>query len=279
MKTTARSEPSEPLSEYFGFVRTPFARGNPTSSLMELTGQKEMIARMRAGMRQKDIVLVTGPGGCGKSTGLREFAHCLDSDRYQVLYVPNPAPGLNGVYRDLLRTLGHDATYFRPQLVSQLRYALQEVAAKGREIVILFDEAHRLTDTWLEDLRMLLSANMDADALATLILVGHPELRVRLRMSVHDALWSRVNIRYHLKPLNLKETAEYIAHHVKVAGYHGDALFSDGFIAKAHEYTQGVPRRLNQICTYSLIAAKAQGAHIIDEAVFRRAQMDLDEDL
>ena len=76
-------------------------------------------------------------------------------------------------------------------------------AAKGREIVILFDEAHRLVDTWLEDLRMLLPADMDADARATLILVGRPELcvfhairtaippqselRARRRISVHDA--------------------------------------------------------------------------------------------
>jgi type II secretory pathway predicted ATPase ExeA len=98
-------------------------------------------------------------------------------------------------------------------------------------------------------------------------------------MTCHEALWGRINIRYQLKPLNLQDTAEYIAHHVKSAGYRGDALFSDGFIVKAFEYTRGLLRRINQICTYSLIAAKAQGAKIIDEAIFQRAQSDLDEDL
>ncbi len=98
-------------------------------------------------------------------------------------------------------------------------------------------------------------------------------------MAAHDALWSRINVRYQLKPLNLQETAAYIAHHVKTAGYRGNALFSDGFIAKAFEYTRGLPRRINQICTYSLLAAKATGAKIIDEAIFQRAQFDLDEDL
>jgi type II secretory pathway predicted ATPase ExeA len=274
-----KTVPQDPLEEFFGFHKMPFIREVSLDSLLSLRGQEEMQARLRLAIREQGIALVTGPGGCGKSTTLRSFYHHLDSNRYLVLYVPNPAPGLTGVYRDLLRTLGYEPTYFKPQLVSQLRFALAEVAARERRTVILFDEAHRLTDNWLEDLRMLLSANMDASSLATLVLVGHPDLSSRLRMTCHEALWGRINIRYQLKPLNLQDTAEYIAHHVKSAGYRGDALFSDGFIVKAFEYTRGLLRRINQICTCSLIAAKAQGAKIIDEAIFQRAQSDLDEDL
>lgn len=269
----------EPIEEYFGFHSMPFVREVSLDSLLSLRGQEEMQARLRLAIREQGIALVTGLGGSGKSTTLRCFYHHLDSNRYLVLYVPNPASGLTGVYRDLLRSLGYEPTYFKPQLVSQLRFALTEVAARERRTVILFDDAHKLTDNWLEELRMLLSANMDASSLATLVLVGHPELSTRLRMTCHEALWGRINIRYQLKPLNLQETAEYIAHHVKSAGYRGDALFSDGFVVKAFEYTRGLLRRINQICTYSLIAAKAQGAKIIDEAIFQRAQADLDEDL
>jgi len=273
-----KTAPQDPIEEYFGFQRMPFIREVSMDSLLSIRGQDEMQARLRLAIREQGIALVTGPGGCGKSTTLRRFYHHLDSNRYLVLYVPNPAPGLTGVYRDLLKTLGYEPTYFKPQLVSQLRFALAEVAARERRTIILFDEAHRLSDYWLEELRMLLSANMDASSLATLVLVGHPELGSRLRMTCHEALWGRINIRYQLKPLNLQETAEYIAHHVKSVGYRGDALFSDGFVVKAFEYTRGLLRRINQICTYSLIAAKTQGAKIIDEAIFQRAQADLDED-
>jgi len=282
-KSTASDTGPKPtgdvLLEYFGFHTMPFSRTIAVDHLLPLNGQAEMQARLRQAMRESAIALVTGLGGCGKSTALRSFVGQFDTNRVLLLYIPNPAPGLTGVYRDILKTLGYEPTYFRPQLVSQVRIALQEVAAKGKQAVILFDEAHRLTDVWLEDLRMLLSIDMDAASLATLILVGHPELRTRLRMAAHDALWSRINVRYQLKPLNLQETAAYIAHHVKTAGYRGNALFSDGFIAKAFEYTRGLPRRINQICTYSLLAAKATGAKIIDEAIFQRAQFDLDEDL
>ena len=266
------------LLEYFGFHSMPFSRSIPVHKLLNLTGQEEMHARLRAAFREQGIALVTGPGGCGKSTALRSFVEKLDSNRYLVLYIPNPAPGLTGVYRDMLKTLGHEPTYFRPQLVSQVRIALKEAITKGRQVIILFDEAHRLTDVWLEDLRMLLSIDMDAGSLATLILVGHPELRSRLRMTVHEALFSRINIRYQLKLLSLQETASYIDHHVKTAGYRGNALFSDGFTAKAFEYTRGNPRRVNQLCVYSLLAAKATGSKVIDEGIFLRAKLDLDEE-
>jgi type II secretory pathway predicted ATPase ExeA len=266
------------VQEYFGFHSMPFSRNIPVHKLLVLPGQEEMHARLRACIREQGIALVTGPGGCGKSTALRSFVEQLDSNRFLVLYIPNPAPGLTGVYRDILKTLGYEPTYFRPQLVSQVRIALREAINKGRQVVIFFDESHRLTDIWLEDLRMLLSIDMDADSLATLILVGHPELRARLRMAVHEALFSRINIRYQLKLLNLQDTAAYIGHHVQSAGYRGAALFSDGFIAKAFEYTRGNPRRINQLCSYSLLAAKATSSKIIDEAIFQRAKFDLDEE-
>lgn len=277
MKTRSRPPAADPIQECFGFHRTPFSRNLPVEDLLELPGQQEMTARLRQAMREQGIALITGRGGCGKSTALRLFEHQLDPHRDRVLYVPNPAPGVTGVYRDLVEKLGYEPSFFKPHLVSQVRSALAEVARRNQRAVLLVDEAHRLTNAWLEDLRMLLSAEMDSSSLATLILVGHPELASRLKMACHEALWGRIHFRYRLKPLALKETAEYIAHHVRVAGYRGEALFSDGFIALAYDYTDGMPRRLNQLCTYALVAAVGAGARVIDEALFQKARRDLED--
>lgn len=268
-----------PLEEYYGFVRMPFSKAIPRENLMVLDGQKEMLARCQLAVREQGICLITGRGGCGKSTTLRQFRDGLDPNRYVVLEISNPAPGLTGVYRDLVRRLGHDPSFFKPHLVSQLREALEQQTTRDRRAVILCDEAHRFTDSWLEDLRMILSDRLDASSLATLILVGDTSLSARLRMVCHEALWGRINYRYQLKPLDLRQTAEYIQHHLKAAGYRGEGLFSDGFVAKVQEYTSGILRRINQACTYALIAAKARDTMIIDEAIFVQVQHDLDEDL
>lgn len=276
MKTITKPSQSDPILECFGFHRMPFTRQTPVQDLLPLAGQEEMNARLRQAMRDRGIALVTGRGGCGKSTALRRFVEQLDPNRDYVLHVPNPAPGLTGIYRNLLRTLGYEPSFFKPHLVLQVRSALADMAQRGRRPVMIVDEAHGLTNAWLEDMRMLLSDQMDSTSLATLVLVGHPELASRLKMASLEALWGRINYRYRLRPLALKETVEYIAHHVRTAGYRGDALFSDGFIVRAQDYTDGLPRKINQLCTYALVAARAAGARVIDEDLFLQAKHDLD---
>ena len=276
MKT---SDPISHVEEFYGFTHAPFTRDLPVERLMDLPGQQEMLARLRRAIRSNDIALVTGQGGVGKSTALRILHADLDTNRYKFICCPNPAAGLVGLYRALLWELGHQPTYFKPHLVTQVRRALSELVSKGRKVVLACDEADALTDAWLQDLRMLVSDQMDSSSLATLILVGHTSLSQRLRMAVHESLWGRINYRHQLKPLDLLGTATYIKHHLQVAGYRGDALFSDGFVAKAHEYTRGALRRINQACTLAIIAGCVGKCKILDESIFERVKKELDDDL
>lgn len=278
MKTKVR-DPISYVEDYFGFTHSPFIRDLPVEKLMEIPGQQEMLARLRRAIRSNDIALMTGQGGVGKSTALRILQASLDTNRYKFIYIPNPGAGLVGLYRVLLWEMGHEPTYFKPHLVTQVRRALGELASKGRQVIIVCDEADALTDAWLQDLRMLVSDQMDSLSLAALILVGQTSLSQRLRMAAHEALLGRINYRHQLKPLDLLGTATYIKHHVQVAGYRGDALFSDGFVAKVQEYTRGSLRRINQVCNYALIAACAADSKIIDETIFERVKAELDDDL
>jgi type II secretory pathway predicted ATPase ExeA len=267
------------VESYWGFTYTPFVRDLPVDKLMELPGQQEMLARMQRAIRTNDIALITGQGGVGKSTALRLLQAKLDNDRYKLIYSPNPGAGLVGLYRVLLWELGHEPTYFKPHLVTQVRRALEQLVSKGRSVIIISDEAHALADHWLQDLRMLVSDQMDSRSLATLLLVGDVALSGRLRMALHESLWGRINYRHQLKPLDLLGTATYIQHHLKVAGYRGEAIFSDGFIAKTQEYTRGTLRRINQVCTYALIAGCNAKCKVLDEAIFERVKAELDDDL
>jgi len=96
-----------PVEEYSGLLKMPFARGPNIEDLLMMKGQEEMLARLQLATREQSIALVTGRGGCGKSTALRLFANRLDSNRYTVLYIPNSADGLTGIYRGFLQRLGH----------------------------------------------------------------------------------------------------------------------------------------------------------------------------
>jgi general secretion pathway protein A len=265
------------FQEFYGFVTTPFSRGLPTSKLFLASGQEELKARLSYLLGERGIALITGEIGSGKSTAIRAFVDSLDPTRTTVVYTANPLIGITGLYREMLTQIGEPVPLLRQQMVLALRRAFDVLSSERKKTPILIvDEAHLLDRRMLEELRLLLNVRMDSQAAAALILVGHSDLRRTLRLSIHEALWQRTVVRYHLRALDLAETGAYIRHQVEIAGYRGTALFADGFVAKTFDYTKGIPRQINLVCTHALMAGCAQQKQILDETVFRQVVADLE---
>ncbi len=265
------------FNEFYGFSATPFARGLATSKLYVSSGQEELKARLTYLVSERGIGLITGEIGSGKSTAVRAFVEGLDPTRYTVVYTANPLIGASGFYREVLGELGEPVPRYRQQMVLALRRCFDVLTNERKKTpVIIVDEAHLVDQRMLEEMRLLLNVRMDSQAAAALVLVGHTELRRTLRLSINEALWQRTGIRYHLKPLNLTETGAYIRHQLDVTGYRGPGLFSDGFVAKAFDYTKGVPRQINLVCTHALMAGCADQKQVLDETVLRQVINDLE---
>jgi type II secretory pathway predicted ATPase ExeA len=267
------------FQEFYGFSRLPFSRTIATSDLFPTAGQIELSARLAYLVRERGLGLVTGDIGSGKSTAVRTFAASLDFNRYLVVYLANPTTGMTGLYRDLVVSLGYEPPFSKPRLVTRIRSALEELnATKHRAPVVVLDEAHLLTQPMLEQLRLLFSDKMDSQSLATLVLVGHPDLRRTLHLSVHEAFNQRLAVRFHLDSLGLEETIGYIQHQVRIAGYTAGSLFTDDAIQRIFEYTKGIPRRINQVCTTALMAGMIDQKSVLDESTLRKAIADLDHE-
>lgn len=267
------------FQEFYGFTRLPFSKTIATADLFVTAGQKELAARLTYLVRERGFGLITGEIGSGKSTAVRAFTASLDFNRYVVLYLANPTMGITGLYRDLLLGLGHEPPFSRPRLVAAIRAACEDLLAnKRRAPVVILDEAHLLTQPMFEQLRLLFSTHMDSQSLATVILVGQPDLRRTLGLTVHEAFTQRLTVRYHLGPLDLQETVGYIKHHIRVAGYTTAPLFSDDALARIFEYTKGLPRRINQVCTTALMAGLIDQKTVLDESTIRKAIADIDHE-
>ena len=267
------------FQEYYGFTRSPFSKTIETDKLFTAAGQKELAARLTHLLRERGFGLVTGEIGSGKSTAVRAFTASLDANSYLVIYLANPTTGIVGVYRDLLLTLGHGPPFTKPRMVAAIRAALVDLRTnKRRAPLVIIDEAHLLTQPMLEEVRLLFSDRMDSDSLATLILVGHPDLRRTLRLTINEAFYQRLAMRYHLGPLDLQETIGYVRHHVKVAGYTTGPLFTDDAVTRIFEHTKGLPRRINQLCHTALMAGLIDQKSTLDESTIRKAIADIDHD-
>lgn len=263
---------------HYGFTRLPFSKDIPPQDLFPADGQKELCARLEYLVKERGLGLVTGETGSGKSTAIRSFAASLDSNRHFIIYLSNPLMGISGLYREILTALGHEPLFSRPKMVTRIRSVFDDlIQSKHRIPVVILDEAHSLPDPAFDQFRLLFSTHMDSQSLGALILVGHPELRRTLRMASHEAFFQRLTISYHLLPLDLAQTIAYIRHHIQLAGYKAGPLFPDDAIARIYDYTKGVPRQINRLCTTALLVGMGDNRQILEESIIRKAIAEMEQ--
>ena len=96
-------------------------------------------------------------------------------------------------------------------------------------------------------------------------------------MGIFAALDQRIATRYNIKPMDLGESAHYLAHHLALAG-RDEPLFADDAIARLHRVAAGLPRALNNAATAALIAAAADNKPLVDDTCAKKAVAELTRD-
>ena len=104
---------------------------------------------------------------------------------------------------------------------------------------------------------MLLSGPLDCGR----IFVGHPELRRRLGLAAHEALSQRIVVRANVTGLSRAELEQYVAHLLRRAGTELP-LFEPAALEAIFQATNGLPRRINQLCHFTLLAAAMDKAKV-----------------
>lgn len=267
----------EGLRSHWGFTRTPFSKDLAPSMIHRHPGHGEAVARISWCIDEAAIGAVTGEVGSGKTVAIRAALAALDTSRHTVIYFGNPAIGARGLYTSIVCHLGGTPRFHRCALIPQAADALAaEVTERGKRVVIVVDEAHLLNADQLEELRLLTNAEMDSTSPFALLLVGQPALRARLRLGAFAALDQRITLRYALPAMTDTDTANYISHHLKLAG-RSDTLFSDDAITRIHKAARGLPRAVNNLAVQSLVAAYAAGAAIVDDKAARAAVAEVND--
>lgn len=265
------------FESYYGFARPPFSKDISPSEFFIHDSHEEVLARLGYCVKERSIAVLTGEVGSGKTVALRALVSELDESRNTVVYFFCLAD-LKGFYLTLIEALGGGPSFFRAQLASQAKTLIaNETEHKKKNLVIIIDEAHQASIELLEELRLLSNDSMDSRSPFALILAGQPTLRRKLHLTTLNALSQRVALRCSLGGLSLEETAGYIRHHLSRSG-RSDSLFSDDAIALIHRSSNGMPRRINNICTQALIAGFLDKKNIVDETTAKRAAAELEAD-
>jgi type II secretory pathway predicted ATPase ExeA len=141
---------------YFGFERLPFDRSVPVGALFASASHQEAAGRIAYGIDTRQITVITGEVGAGKTVAARAATARLDASRHQLIAIPNPQVGARGIHHAVVAALGGVPRVHHATLIPQAaEYLAAELAERGRLPVLLIDEAHLLSHDQLEAIRML----------------------------------------------------------------------------------------------------------------------------
>ncbi|MEC5193005.1 MULTISPECIES: ExeA family protein [unclassified Arthrobacter] len=252
------------LQTHYGFTKMPFGRDVPPQALHAHPSHREAIARINWCVSQRQLGVITGEVGAGKTVAVRAALHQLEPSRHQVIYIADPTITMRGIHTAIVTALGGQPVFYSGVLASQTASLLAgELDERSRPPVVVIDEAHLLSNTDLEALRMLTNTEMDTGSHFALLLIGQPTLRRRLKLAVLAALDQRISTRYTITGMGPADTTDYIRQHLKYAG-RSDPLFSDDATTAIHQASRGYPRAVNNLAVASLIATYASNKSIVD---------------
>ncbi len=263
------------LRAHYGFSRMPFGKDLAPGMLHTHDAHAQAVARIQWCISEQAIGVISGECGAGKTVAARAAVAGLDASRHTVLYLGTPGVGLRGIYGLIVTALGGTPRFHHAALIPQAQELLAaESSERGKQVLLIIDEAHLLDADSLEGIRCLSNLGMDQTAPFGLLLLGQPTLRHRLRRGAFTALDQRVAVRYAITGLERAETTSYVAHHLALAG-RSDTLFSDDAIELIHDVSRGLPRQVNNLAVSSLIAAFASKKSIVDESAARAALAEI----
>ena len=263
------------LRAHYGFSRMPFGKDLAPGMLHAHGAHAQAVARISWCVSEREVGVISGECGAGKTVAARAAVASLDASRHTVLYLGTPGVGLRGIYGLIVTALGGAPRFHHAALIPQAQELLAaESSERGKQVVLIIDEAHLLDAESLEGVRCLSNMGMDQTAPFCLLLLGQPTLRHRLRRGAFAALDQRIAVRYAIAGLDAKETTSYVTHHLALAG-RSDTLFSDDALTLIHEVSRGLPRQVNNLAVGSLIAAFASKKAIVDESAARAAVAEI----
>lgn len=243
------------IRHFFSLKRDPFPQNIAVKDLYMLPSLAPMLQRFDFTISTRNFSLVTGEVGSGKSTGLRYACHHIPKGSHEILFFTAGKYGMIEFLRQMLLCFGIvSSSYKNAIMMKQLQDQLLEIHARHVLPILVIDEAHVLKEEVFSSLHLISQYELDSKPLLPTILCGQDSLLEKLMTPSARPLASRIMGRSHLEAIRRDVMAEYIAHHMSLAGAK-EHLFSDGAITAIHQGSGGLLRRANNLSRGSLLAA------------------------
>ncbi len=261
----------------FGLNKEPFSSSPDPEFFYHSSSHESALKRLEIAIRlRRGLSLILGDVGTGKTTLLRTLLTAF-KDEHDYIFHMILDPSYKSEYQFLFTLVkmfdiipeSRSTIDFKESLE---KYLFQKGVVEGKTIILLIDEAQKITLENLEVLRMLLNYETNEYKLLQLVIMAQSELLPRISR-IHNFM-DRVVLKYTINPLDESETKRLIEFRLKQAGYRsGKNLFSDDAVRLIHQHTQGYPRRVAMLCHDAIEALVMKERKMVEPDIIKELTM------
>lgn len=265
---------------HFSLSGPPFEAAAGPETLYLSRAHREGLAALEWGLLHEPngFTTLTGEAGTGKTTLVCSIL-ARNFSQLSAAFVINPKLPFEDILRVVLGQFGVQCTG-----ATKLDRIEALVGFLGRRtmqerLAIIVDEAQDLSEDVLEELRLLSNYGQRIGRYLQLVLVGQPELSLRLKSPSLRQFSQRIAARSVLSRLSLAEAHEYLDHRLRAKGGRSKDIFESHALVHLLRHSDGLPRRINVLCHNAMLAAYSSGTRQVDSKAVRAAVREHGEPL
>ena len=253
---------------------------DPGFCFQHRTYRKAMTYMLHALHRAEGFIMITGRPGTGKTTLINDLIQTLKPDQAVVAKIVSTQLTAD----DLLELVAYSFNLNpkgcgKAEVLVQVERFLKQQYQRGRHPLLIVDEAQDMNERALEELRLLTNLQVGCHQLLQIFLVGQEELRELVVAPSLEQLHQRLIAATLLEPLDTDDTKAYIKHRLRRVNWKGDPLISTEAYAIINQYSRGIPRQINQICSRLFLHGSIEEKHRLGIADIKIIIEELQQEL
>ena len=236
---------------------------------------QEALASLKYGIQEnKAFILINGDIGTGKTSLINYFLLDKGVDAI-VAALPDPDLGIYDFFKLITKEFNIKLdSNTKGDFLIQFEHFLQTTYSGKKRVLLIIDEAQRLNQPLMEQIRLLSNIEREYVKLINVFLVGQNEVIDIIKDEKNKALRQRLTVHYTLEPLSEPETQEYIEHRLNVAGAKSE-IFSPEAKHEVFSFSGGCPRLINIICDRALLTGYVKETKKITGEIVKQCAEDL----
>ncbi|MCU7843472.1 MAG: XrtA-associated ATPase [Candidatus Thiodiazotropha sp. (ex Monitilora ramsayi)] len=244
-------------------------------------GHNRAMAYLRYGLEQGEgFIVITGGVGTGKTTLVRNLFDELSGMNVMAAQLVTTQVDPDDMLRMVCASFGlaHEGLN-KATLLHNLEAIARARHAESKQMLLVVDEAQNLPARSVEELRMLSNFQVESRALVQTFLLGQEEFKRTLQSPGMEQVRQRIIASYHLEPLSPDETEKYILHRLQLVGWKEDPTFDEGVFRMIHDFTGGVPRRINAMCDRLMLFGCLEELHHLEKDAVLSVMQELEQEV